>query len=204
MYFRPNIALILAIILMVYGGRHMILGAHHWHHVVYSWFHLMRWLWQQTSFWESTCYSIFWGIQGMPCTGSLCGTMIHAPVVIWQLVFIVFCFHILLICLYSWEALFREWNFRWRCPLGVWFSLPFMLYVSGEAMAKAWLPNLNSFLHMEWAIWRTWVLGGGISWLNYVMGKLGPYLEAILFQPKDINSPTIIINGERNKWREEN
>ena len=39
----------------------------------------------------------------MHCVGSLCGTLIHFLFVMWQLVSIGFCFHVLLVSLCSWE-----------------------------------------------------------------------------------------------------
>ena len=146
MYLKPFVALRLAISLVVCGGSHMIFGVDLWHDFVLSCCYLVKWLWQRTSGWESTCYYLFWCRQGMHYAGSMCGTMIHFSVVMWQLVFIGFFFHVLLIFICSWEAFFGEWDMRWRCPLGVWFSLLFMFYVSGGAMGKPWLPHHISFL----------------------------------------------------------
>ena len=163
-------ALILAIFVMVSGGSHMILGVHHWHPFVISCLYPVKWLWQKTSGWKSTCFCLIWCRQGMHCVGSMSGTMIHSLVVIWKHSFIVFCFHVLLIFLCSWGDLFGECDMSWRCPLGVWFSLLCMMHVPGGAMGSPWLPNYIFLLDVGGALWRTWVFGGGTSWFICLMG----------------------------------
>ena len=134
----------------------------------------------------------------MHCTGSSLGTMVHSLVAMWQLVFIVFCFHMLLMFVYSWEALFGEWAWSWRCPLGVWFSPFHMLYVLGETMGTPWFPHHSFSLHVGEVIGRRCIVGRGTTCLIQFVGRLGPILEAMTFQPNISNPLTLIINGVRN------
>ena len=162
MYLKPFLALRLAISLVVCGGSHMILGVHHWHPIVLSCLYFVKWLWQHTSGWKSTCFYLIWCRKGMHCTSSLCGTLIHFLVFMWQLISIGFCFHVLLVSLCSWEALKGEWAWGWRCALRAWFSLLYMLHTSGGTMGRPWMPHYIYFLLVGGTTWRTW---GGTPWI---------------------------------------